>query len=303
MTNESPLVGTALNTMTSAEQRLEKIKPALACPNCHGELAFTATAALCAPCSATYSIKAGKIYFVAVPAKSEDAQDQLKERLKRLLGKYYYSVGVDILAPNYPFNFARVVRRHIDPATHLVVDVGSGNNRIAETVICLDLFDYDNVDVICDVYKLPFKPGSVDAFVSRSMLEHVPYPAKVVEQFHRFSKAEALGLHLIPFMMPFHASPYDFQRYTHKGAEVLFHDWNIVEQSTPTGPISLLLNITVEFFSILFSFGNARMKAMVYFGACAIVFPLKFLDVLFINRKSFITMAPSILTVVRKRQS
>ena len=34
---------------------------------------------------------------------------------------------------------------------------------------------------------------------------------------------------------------------------------------------------------------------------CGILFPLKYLDVLFVDRRSFLTLAPTILTVVRKQ--
>lgn len=286
--------------MPTGNPRLERIRHLLACPGCRGTLRFEPAVATCDGCGKHYPERAGKLYFVAQPAQTEDAQAHLKERLKQWLGRYYYSIGVNVLAPNYPFNYRRAILRRVDPAREIVVDVGSGNHRVHHDLICIDLFDYAAVDIVCDVAALPFRDGSVDACVSRSMLEHVTEPQRVVAEFHRVTRPDGMGLHLIPFLMPFHASPYDFQRYTDRGAALLFRDWELVEQYPPTGPVSTLLNVLVEFLAILFSFGSARAKALLYFGFCGLLFPLKYLDAPFVNRRAFLTLAPGILTIVRK---
>ena len=281
--------------------RLERIKSILVCPDCRSSLTFTSDAGCCDHCVIDYPIRNNKIYFIKVPAKSEDFLDKVKEKMKRGFGKYYYTIGVNVIAPTYPFNLGNNVKKYINSKTQIVIDIGSGNNRIDKNIICLDMFDYDSVDVVCDVDKLPFKENSVDAFVSRSMLEHVPDPLKLVDQFYDCTKENGFGLHLIPFLYPFHASPYDFQRFTHKGVAILFNEWTIVEQKNKTGPFSLLLLLIIEFLSIIFSFGNYRLKAIANLCFCALFFPIKFLDVLFVNKKSFLTMAPSILTIVKKK--
>jgi SAM-dependent methyltransferase len=285
--------------MVGLNARLERLKPALSCPNCCGGLDFKNTSATCRECSAVYPIRNGRIYFVNVPEHTDEL-DKIKGRLKKWLGKYYYDIGIKIFAPTYPFDYIGWIRRYLNPATQIVVDVGCGNQRIDEHIICLDFFDYDAVDIVCDLSALPFKPNSVDAYVSRSVLEHVPNPSGIVAHFHRCTKVGGLGLHLIPFLFPFHASPSDFQRYTHKGLEMLFREWEIVEQTNATGPITLGLLNTIEFLSIMFSLGQAQVKAFIYLLLCSLLFPLKYLDALFVNRKSFLSMAPSIFTVVRK---
>ncbi|MBM4430993.1 MAG: class I SAM-dependent methyltransferase [Chloroflexi bacterium] len=286
--------------MTAAHLRLERIKPILVCPRCGGSLDFDTQAATCRECAAGYPVRKGKVYFTEAPDSTDDV-DRLKARLKKWLGKYYYTIGRDILAPAYPFNYARWIRCYLDPTRQIVVDAGCGNYRMDEQVICLDLFDYDVVDIVCDLGALPFSPGSVDAFVTRSVLEHLPDPFAVVQNFHRCTCPGGMGLHLVPFLFPFHASPYDFYRYTHKGLGLLFKEWDILEQTNVTGPVTLGLLNTVEFLSIVFSLGRDRVKAYIYLILCAILFPLKYLDAPFVNRKSFLTLAPSILTVLRKR--
>ena len=285
--------------MSAAQPRFERLKPILACPSDGGSLEYSAQAAQCQTCGAAYPIRRGKIYFVDVPERG-DALDGLKGRLKRWLGKYYYTIGLHIVAPTYPFNYRRRIVQRLDPRQHIVVDIGCGNHRIDEHIIGLDLYDYDAVDVVCNLEALPFKPQSVDAFVSRSVLEHVADPVRVVQHMHRCTRTAGLSLHLIPFLFPFHASPFDFQRYTHKGLALLFKGWEVVEQTNATGPVTLGLISLIEFLSILLSGGQERVKAYVYLLLCLLLFPLKYGDALFVNRPSFLTLAPTIFLVVRK---
>jgi len=288
--------------MSPLNDRLERLKPILVCPRCRKALIFSAESAECRQCPARYPIRNGKLIVSERPA-SPDRLDDVKGRLKKRLGNAYYKIGVDILAPTYPFDYAGRIRSYLDPAHQIVVDLGCGNHRIDPNVIGLDGADYDAVDIVCDLGHLPFRAESVDAFVSRSVLEHVRHPEAVVRQLYRQTRRGGLGLHLVPFLFPFHASPLDFQRYTHEGLRELFREWTVVDQTNPTGPVSLMLLAVIECLAVLLSLGRPVLKAHLYLMLCALLFPIKFLDVFFVNRPGFLTMAPTILTVVQKNEA
>jgi hypothetical protein len=204
------------------------------------------------------------------------------------------------LAPTFPFNYSKEIARWLDPRENVIIDIGSGNRRIDRNIVCVDVFGYDEVDIVCDIMRLPFRNGSVDAFISRSVLEHVPKPEDVVRILTQKTRAGGLSLHLIPFMMPFHASPNDFKRFTHQGVRVLFEGWEVLEQFAATGPMTLFLLCAIEVLSILFSFGNRACKSYFYLAWCGLLFPLKYLDVLFVRNERFLTVSPTIFSVMRK---
>lgn len=283
------------------EERFKRILPVLACPACKGGLSIEEHQVTCGACNKAYERRNGKIYFRDIPVRSDEL-DSVKEWLRRKLGKLYYSVGIRVFGATYPFNFQAAVKKFVDPDRMVVIDAGSGNRRIDEKVICVDVFDYAEVDIVSDLNSLPFKANSVSAFISNGVLEHVSDPTQVFSEFYRCTEPGGFSIHLVPFMYPFHASPHDFQRYTHKGMEVLLGSWNIVEQRNTSGPVSLWLVSTIELLAILFSLGSRRLKPFFFLGFCVVLFPIKYLDVLFVNNKHFLSLSPTILTVARKPQ-
>jgi SAM-dependent methyltransferase len=279
--------------------RLQRVRAALACPSCRADLVASSDAVICARCHKRYPVRAGKIHFVdsILPV---DALDTLKRWLKQWFGRAYYSIGIAIVAPTYPFSFRKAIRQHCRPDCELVIDLGSGNNRLDDDIITLDAVDYSAVDIVADLARLPFKSDSIDAFASRSVLEHLPDLNSAVRELARCTRSGGIGLHLIPFLFPYHASPHDYQRLTHTGAAMLFPGWEIVEQRNATGPVTLCVVCLAEFLAILLSLGFEQMKAAAYLLACLLLFPIKFLDAPFVGRRAFLGLAPTILTVARK---
>lgn len=289
-----------MDTQTVARtKRLERFLPSLCCTACGGALTLGAGAVTCGACATAFPVREGRLYFLTPPSRT-DALDDLKGLLKNWLGRYYYTVGVDLLAPTFPQSLGREVRRHLDPARALVVDAGSGNRRIDDGVLCLDFFDYEEVDVVCDVTNPPLRPGSVDAVVTRGLLEHLQDPFTTVKNFAACTRSGGFGVHLVPFLFPFHASPHDYFRFTHKGLEELFSGFDVVDMVAATGPFTLFLVCLQEFLATLLSFGNGRLKGLLTLGLCAALFPIKFLDWPFVRGKRFLGMAPTILSTLRK---
>jgi len=280
-------------------ERLRRALPALACPTCNMPVSEIIDALCCTGCGRVFPVRDGKIFFIE-PPQSQDELDSLKNYLKKILGRFYYTVGITLIGPTYPFPFARKVIERVNPKTQLIVDLGSGPFKLHPDVISVDMFRYESVDILCDIANPPFLENSVDAFVSRSVLEHVPRPWVIVDKLFRCTKKGGLGLHLIPFMFPFHASPHDFCRFTQFGLVELFRDWNVLEMSNATGPFSLLVSVLTEFLSVFASCSSDRAKAILYLIFCLLLFPIKFLDFFFVGRKRYMTIAPNIFSIIRK---
>jgi SAM-dependent methyltransferase len=270
----------------------------LACPECHHNLQAQTDVLFCTVCQRTYAVKNHKLYFSVSPAHETQASD-IKHWLRRLLGRHY-KCAVRLLGPGFPRSARKLLLEHIDPATSTVVDLGSGVERIHPDVITLDIFDYPEVDIVCNLDSLPFGEGKIDAFLTTSVLEHIADVPALVDKMYRCTKAGGLGIHTLPFLFPFHESPADFVRYTHMGARVLFKDWEIRRLFNSAGPITVFNTATVEFLSVLASFGNSRVKEALYLALSALISPLKYLDMLFIDRPRFMSISAIHCIVVAK---
>ena len=279
--------------------KFDKIKNILACPNCHGNLDYKDEKFTCKNCQSHYYFKNKKIYFTD-SLGANDSLDKLKNVLKKYLGDMYFKYGIQVISPSYPFNFHKEVEKEIKLDSIIAIDLGSGVSKYNENIICLDICDYSNVDIVCDISKLPFKKESIDIIMSRSVMEHVPDPYKIFDEIKRCTKVGGYTAHLIPWMMPFHASPYDFHRFSHKAVSNVFSNWSLVSQFAPFGFMTLILHIITEFFpSLLFS-AESKYKSYFYLFLCLILFPIKYLDIFFVRKKNLISIAPSIFSFYKK---
>lgn len=281
------------------EERLTQIADRLACPACKGKLERQDAAFVCQPCGRDYPIRNGRLYFCE-PQSAEDELDSVKDGFKKRFGRLYYTLLKPLLAPGFPFDFNKYVLANVNPEKELVVDLGSGNRKGSPHFISLDFMDFEEIDIVADMSALPFRPGGVDVFTSEGVLEHVADIGAVAQEIARATKVGGRGIHLIPFMYPYHASPYDFQRYTSEGVKRLFGPWQLEEQFASAGPFTLFNVMLLELLSILLSFGNRKLKGLIYLGLCPLVVPLKFLDIFFVRRPAILALAPNIVTHLRK---
>jgi SAM-dependent methyltransferase len=224
-----------------------------------------------------YTIKNGKFIFKHIELSNiENDLDKLKNKVKKYQKIYYFLI--DIISPVYlSKDVEQFINRYIGKK-NIILNVGSGNSRISKEVYNIDFFEYDNVDIVCDIADLPFEDNSVDIVLNIAVLEHVPYPQKVLDEIYRILKPNGYVYTAFPFVQGFHASPYDFTRVTEEGIKILHKNFEELEVKPFGGPTSGMLWIFQEWVAILFSFGNKKMHMLIYLVVMVFTFPVKYLD-------------------------
>ena len=228
-----------------------------------------------------FEINKGKYTFI--PIKEEVVTDFL-DKIKYKLKDYskFYNFLIELISPVYPQPFIdsrKIIREEIKEKNKVALNLGSGNSDLGQDLLNVDLLPYDNVDIICDIENIPFKDNSVDYIINIAVLEHVPNPQKVIAEIHRILKPGGKIYCFIPFMQPFHASPYDFQRFTSEGMKHQFGDFNILKLKA-VGPTSGMLWVVQEWLALVFSFGIKPLHTYLYLFFMVVTFPFKYLDVL-----------------------
>lgn len=121
------------------------------------------------------------------------------------------------------------------------VDYGAGSAKYRSIIIphtksytSFDMIPGEHIDIVGDALKPPFQDDSFDTVVSTQMLEHVEKPWVVAHEMGRILKPGGICIVTAPFLVPYHADPHDFFRYTKQGMESLFRNegFEIIESGT-----------------------------------------------------------------------
>lgn len=123
-----------------------------------------------------------------------------------------------------------------------------------------DMIAGPNVDIVGDALKPPFKDGEFDTIISTQVLEHVEKPWVMVSEIARILKPGGICIMTAPFMVPYHADPYDFFRYTKQGLASLFKNegFEIVESQSYGKTFTVLVEM-IHF--VFFSHYTPRSKS------------------------------------------
>ncbi|MGJ7031688.1 methyltransferase domain-containing protein [Niabella hirudinis] len=69
-------------------------------------------------------------------------------------------------------------------------------------------------DITWDGYTIPLPDNSVHSVLLTEVLEHCPYPEKVLSEIHRVLRPGGKVVFTVPFVWYLHEAPFDFYRYT-----------------------------------------------------------------------------------------
>jgi SAM-dependent methyltransferase len=183
----------------------------------------------------------------------------------------------------------------------VILNIGSGEKRIDQRVINIDIALDENVDVIASIYELPFGDKSVDAIIAESLFEHLEYPEKAVEEMHRVLKNEGLIYIVTPFMLGFHSSPHDYYRWTIPGMKLLLQDFFISESGVAVGPTGAMVAMLREWLAMILSFGSHTLYQLWTLFFMLIFIPLNVFDFLLVRFPYSSIIAHSYYFIGRKK--
>ena len=163
-----------------------------------------------------------------------------------------------------------------------MLDLGSGIHRISKEVIAVDFFPQKGVDVVADVFCLPFAQGACDGIWMGGLIEHVPDPQRLIEESRRILKPGGWLYCEAPFLIGEHNAPGDYFRWTRQGLSRLFEGWEVEWAGDVIGAFSALAYQLRSCLAILTSFGSDHLYRILHEAVWSyVVWPIKFLDRLF----------------------
>jgi SAM-dependent methyltransferase len=127
----------------------------------------------------------------------------------------------------------------------------------------------------------------------------VPDPQAHIAEMYRVLAPGGRLLCFVPFMQPFHASPYDFQRFSDVGLREQFRQFEVTSVRVGAGPTSALVWVLQEWLALLLSFGSRRLYRLVQ-PLTWILSPLKLLDLLMARHRNASVVASGFVIQARK---
>lgn len=167
------------------------------------------------------------------------------------------------------------------PRSGRTLNLGSGPRIIGSGVENVDIHPYPGVSIVADIAKVPLPDSSIARIVCDNVLEHVEDISGAVKEITRLLIPGGLVYIALPFLYPFHSSPYDRRRFTKQGLEELFVGFEVVESGVRAGPFSALTVYLNHLFAFIFSFGSVRLSSFLLNVIMFITFPIKLLDIIF----------------------
>jgi len=269
----------------------------LCCPECHSFLENAHHAVACVKCGISYSIIDGVPRFVDLEGgKNIQHWDEMQNSTKRAKA---YSRIKNIVSSEYHktkhiSNFIKKIK-----SGAAVVELGSGNRKLTDSIVNVDLFPFPNVSVVADITKTPFPSESIDYIIIDTVLEHVQEPHRVVSEIFRMLKPGGEVLCIAPFIFPYHGYPKHYFNFSADGLQYLFGNFSACKISFDMGPTSAITHLISEYFALAFSRNTTAY--MVLKGLFLLpIFLLKYLDKLWANTGNAVRISSTLCASIIK---
>lgn len=281
---------------------MKSIESLLVCKACNKHLKRKNNLISCSKCKQRYKVENNKFFFLKKKSIISDEYDFIKSLIKK--NSKIYQTIVYLLSPvlfRKQTSAYTFIEKWCNPELGIGLNLGSGNKKVDNRLINIDMFDYENVDIIAKIDDLPIKNNSVDYIISTAVLEHVPNPRKVVDEAYRVLKNGGYIYSYIPFIQGYHASPHDYTRFTISGIKELHSNFHVIEVGTASGPTSALSWLLGEWLALLFSFGNKKLFSILSIIFMVFLSPLKLVDIVLVHHPMSHVIASGMYFIGKKK--
>jgi SAM-dependent methyltransferase len=134
------------------------------------------------------------------------------------------------------------------PTGSIVLDAGAGSKAYEYLFSHVVYESTDHIDpnsihtFVCDLSNIPKPDAIYDAILNTQVLEHVPYPQKIIDEFYRVLKPNGKLFLTAPQQWGLHEEPNNFFNFTRYGLELLFKNAGFsIEYIEPRGGVFELL--------------------------------------------------------------
>lgn len=193
-----------------------------------------------------------------------------------------------------------LLERYGEDSVFLNLGCGPAKFQGRSDIVNVDIFAFDETDLVANVTDLPVADASVDMMLGLSFLEHVDRLPDFTAEIRRVLKPGGHAFMTCDFMYPYHAAPFDFQRLTREGLKLAFEDFSEVKTGVASGPTGAMLLMFKEWLATMLSFNVRAVYDVLYVTLSVATFWVKYLDLWLCRFDTAEIAASSYYVLVRK---
>jgi SAM-dependent methyltransferase len=279
------------------------VQARLICPHCRSLLTQDGEAFLCKSCGNEYPVIAGIPILIDESSSdfrisSYERRQPLStsERAKRAARNLLPKLSLNLAARRNYAKFREMLLAQTPKPRVLIIGgatAGAGmddllaDRRIefVESDVAID----ERTTLVCDAHALPFLDDTFDGVIIQAVLFYLPEPPRCVREIFRVLKPGGIVYSEAAFMEQVVGGAYDFYRFTLRGHEHQFHEFEKISSGVSGGP-AMATAWSVQYLLLSFAKNQSLRAAIRIFCKCTL-FWMKYLDLLLVNKPGAVDAA------------
>jgi uncharacterized protein YbaR (Trm112 family) len=275
----------------------------LICPHCRARLYQLGESFVCKNCGNDYPVIGGIPILIDESAcgfrisSYEHARElTLAERAKRALRNVLPAISLNLAARDNYRQFREMLFRSNPNPRALIVGgatAGAGTSELladeriefVESDIAID----ERTTLVCDAHVLPFADQTFDGVIFQGVMFYLQdYPRCISEMF-RVLKPQGIIYSESAFMEQVVGGEYDFYRFTLRGHEYQFRQFERVSSGVSGGP-AMATAWSIQYLLLSFT-ESAAVRAAIRILCKCTLFWMKYLDLLLVRKRGAVDAA------------
>jgi len=280
-----------------------QVQERLICPHCRVRLHSRGESFVCNACGNYYPVIAGIPILIDVSSSAFriDSYERPRplsgaERAKRAARDLLPRISLNVAARRNYQKFREMLFNQSSQPRVLIVGgatAGAGMSELlgeqriefVESDVAID----ERTTLVCDAQNLPFAEETFDGVIIQAVLFYLPEYGQCISEIFRVLKPGGIIYSESPFMEQVVGGAYDFYRFTLRGHEYQFRQFEKLSSGVSGGP-AMATAWSIQYLMLSFVQNAALRAATRIFCKCTL-FWMKYLDLLLANKPGAVDAA------------
>ena len=275
----------------------------LTCPHCRSRLHPRGESFVCKNCGNDYPVIAGIPILIDEAAsgfrissyESPKPRSQ-SERAKRALRSALPAISMNLAARRNYRRFREMLFA-VSPKPRVLIIGGATAGAGTDEILADDRIEFVESDIaiderttlVCDAHVLPFADQTFDGVILQAVLFYLQDFPRCIREIFRVLKPQGIVYSESAFMEQVVGGEYDFYRFTLRGHEHQFRQFERVSSGISGGP-AMATAWSIQYLMLSFTESSIARAGIRIVCKCTL-FWMKYLDLLLVNKRGAVDAA------------